>query len=155
MKRRLFTLTAILSLTLCLACLGLWVRSEFVVEYLHKGFAGGCEMTCWSTDGTLRLVFLRFTPPPATSPATPWRWRVSHDGVPRRANPIAWSWTYPWYQARTSTVGSSGIASFRAWILPYWLLTLATAALPGLWFWRWRKEKRLNRRGFEVLPAAG
>ena len=153
MKRRLFTLAALVSLLLCLASVGMWVRSQFVHDYLLKALDDGHGVVCQSVDGTLTLGLPRLTPPVATSPATPWHWLVLQ---PKRANPIAWKWTYPDYQAWTTpVVGGGRVASFRNWILPYWLLTLATAALPALWFWRWKKQKQAARpRGFEVLPAA-
>ncbi len=88
--------------------------------------------------------------PPFRWPRRPLRRQIDD----WRSRP-SWEWEWPAYRS-SWLCGWRGTPNImqRAVILPYWLLTLATAILPALWFGRWRKAKKAaGRRGFEVVTG--
>src|SRR5258707_8960528 len=56
MTRRLLTLGSVLSLLLCLAALGMWVRSYFVEDSLNFGFKGGRRHRLMMASGRVAEV---------------------------------------------------------------------------------------------------
>src|SRR5437868_4990392 len=56
MKRRLFTLLAVLSLLLCVAMVLLWVRSHWVEDYAVKGQAGSDCVVVFSGHGSIWIA---------------------------------------------------------------------------------------------------
>ena len=154
MKRRLFNLAAATSLLLCLACLGMWVRSGFVWDIFEKEHGGDNSTTFISAGGNLSLMLFRYNPPLMGNAFRSRPWRGQRDG-PARTSEAQWVWQSPQYERRVNPLPKGIINTTARLTLPYWLLTLISGILPTLWFWQRRKEKKAaRRRGFEVLPAA-
>ena len=141
MKRRLFNLAAATSLLLCLPCLFMWGRSaRFVDQACSEDGVGSLV----SLGGGLRVLSVK-GPPADDLPSPRHTWS---------SQPLSLGWHHDWTlklpHYRLISVRGLPVSDL---FVPYWLPTLVSAILPTIWFWRRRKEKRLNRRGFEVLPA--
>ena len=148
MIRRLFNLFTDLSLVLGLACIGMWVRSGYVGDSIVKDYASK-RVQFSSISGDIKislsqaLTYSREKPLPLmwTSDSVEW--------FSGRQGPI-WEWNWPFYASYLSTQvinGSAKTDRLQIVRLPYWLLTIPTALLPGfrvgLWFWgRWKTKRR-------------
>ena len=145
MKGRLFTILSVLSLVLCLVCVGMWVRSGFVHDTLHKWTAGGGQVTVASLWGQLSITVVTvYSPSHAWQPA-PW--------IGNAGSTLAWprwTWKMPSHNtiAATGFLGSTIVNEVR---LPYWLLTLSAGILPGFWCWRRWKANRRQKAGLCLI----
>jgi hypothetical protein len=136
-KRRLFNAGALLSLAICLASLGLWVRSGGRAATLQLGPSRLGAIYATAAAGGLTLVFvtepdhIAFSPlmldtysAVATNPLT----RFSYH---RRDAWMSWSGYFP--QRRVLT-------------FPIWVVSIVSAATPLLWVHR-RTRRRASGPG--------
>ena len=142
MKHRLFPILSALSLVLCLACAGMWVRSGFVFDLMAKPYSGG---RLWASSGCGSLTLGRDSrrpPPPGWQPG-PWAWFAASEGLSLDRGGPYWELKRP--ACNTTTIGltTAGVRTIEEMLLPYWLLTLPTVILPAVWFWRrWKLSER-------------
>jgi hypothetical protein len=160
-KRRLFTALCTLSLVLCLASVGMWVRSGFVMDYAAKvyeagGTAGILELS--SDMGGLFRLDESFTPPRylMMSPHE-FQWCAFSGKDLYRPWP-RWEWRWPEYRNITFPfvncepgqprgIVPGAFRTTQSLFLPYWLATMLTAVLPGLWWWRRSKINHRRKAG--------
>jgi hypothetical protein len=117
MPRRLITLLTLLSAMLCAFSLLLWV-SSYGTSLDHIEFGDPPHHLIMSDDG--RVVFRS----------------VPAGGVAGDAAGMT-GWSVLGFGSYTMTYARG---SHRSWEVPYWFLTLATAALPAWWLRRIRRE---------------
>ena len=140
MKRRIFRIVSAMSLLLCLSCLAMWVWSGLWSDNLIV-YGVGRTSAFTSECGNLTLWTESRRPPALREDA--WVWQV----FPKSQT---WYLNWPRYQASTATRNSS-VFSERSLRLPYWMLTLATGIVPGLWLRSWwscygvRKRRHAGR----------
>ncbi|HEX8915174.1 MAG TPA: hypothetical protein VF796_22675 [Humisphaera sp.] len=151
MPRRLFTLLSAISLTLCIASTGAWIRTTAFglfddFEYTYPSATG----SVWLAHG--RVYVCRMTAaapwwPPRPQPwsyhASTWEYAEPEGGVTFDALGFGSS----------RTEGNSGGSAYvQTWtVVPLWAVTAATAVLPAAWLAgqvrRWRLDRRA-RAGF-------
>jgi hypothetical protein len=160
MRRRLLNLLTALSLLLCVAVAALWVRSHLVYEQVGRITPDHGAEVVRSASG--RLHFARHSySDPAFAGAMDGKW--SH--YPRVRSPKGWPES-EYQQPADETLGFAryvGTVSiwpghfypgvpinprpsradprwwrddYRVWVVPHWVLFLATGSLPALWLWR-------------------
>ena len=146
MKRRLFTILSVLSLVLCLACLLMWVRSGFANDDLQRNHGDGRSTAVFSQNGNLTVQSQHESQDGQEGGSVSWLWRFSSSPGPLLRASWAWEWNWPVFQSGTLFMSSSStVTTIQFVVLPYWLLTLSTAALPGFWVWRrWKAGRRLK-----------
>ena len=140
MKRRLFNILAALSLVLCVATAGLWVRS-----YWYADSVAGPPFTMSSVD---QAVFI-------CTHSEPGGWHWSYDS----SSATEWNWTRAdygatpdeWPQLRFPDLSPVrfepyGNGTCRL-VLGHWFLCSLTVVLPAIWLWRYRRDRRLRTDG--------
>lgn len=169
MRRRMFTLCSGISLLICLASAGAWVRSELADEWFtaQRKFGGtdGCgtliSYAVHSTNGGLVLEWTKYR----GHGIQPWPWIFVHDAD----RSITRSWTYPYYHydsrgwhSHFQFVNDSYSPTPGEWnhdvalVVPYWAVVLLFLWLRSLWSLNWLRRSRaaaLRRRGFDVTPV--
>ena len=156
MKRRLFSLLSAISLLLCVATCGVWVRSHWVSDQLLWNRARNVQSVMTGMGQVAATLFignnsgqpansytLQYTRDKAFSPGN---WLMFLSPEPSDIN-ISWEGAgFTWYERREL----SGIISVYATV-PLWSITLITAALPLTWAmkgWRRRYGRTRKPRGF-------
>ena len=139
MKRRLFTILSTLSLVLCLACAGAWVRTGSTFDQVDRWHAGRVTTCLVSVLG--RLEFMHQSEIRGLGADRPWSWRAAS------VHASMWRWEWPVYHAFTSTLADGSVVLTQEVLLPYWLPTLSAGILPSLWLclW-WRRPWETDRR---------
>lgn len=166
--RRLFTILAVVSMTLSVAIIGLWVRSSRTVDMLD------CNGT-WCSSDTLRdsgIGLGSWNGRIDVSMTSDWREPYHGDNFVPERHLVRWSEgslrDYSWPQANpdwsccgfysaTEAVDENDWAFNQTMILhsvhygvPDWLIALLFMLLPGLWLrslWRQRREEPRPRSG--------
>ena len=156
MRRRLFTACSTLSLLLCAAACGLWVRGGAMRDRLSVGRAGGWLVQVGSEEGRLSLVVVREWPRPQ-----PLRWDAAPAGPPAEPTVAAggpgptvilYATRAPagvgvvdwerfrlrgWYGRVTTPAGSGGAFAppMPGWRVnaPAWMPAAAAGAIPCAW----------------------
>ena len=145
-KRRVFTILAAVSLVLCLATAGLWVRS-----YWRPGQSSGAfsYLRC-----TRQQVHLAYPKPRVWSAASP-TWSFVFPGLRYQRSQV---FTTDYELAFTRPIVLHGEIYFDAYFdmpdgfaheltVSWWLLAALTAVLPALWLWRYRRDRRVRSNG--------
>lgn len=167
--RVIFATAALLSLLLCIAASGLWVRSYAARDELHRitgrdaGHAGFVQeaQTWYATSGHVAYTVQATTWPSrgasGDDPAWRWehgppRWNPSRDTIPRRLGFGA--------AAQAGIMSSTGIGAtsftYHAVWAPCWAIVAATAVAPAAWLitlTRWHRRRRRVRAG--QCPVCG
>lgn len=146
MTRRLFTLGSVLSLLLCMAAVGMWVRSCFFHDIVIFGFAGGSRHIAFSCTGCMeedteidqgyeggvhRLFWRSSLDDYNDYPRGVFRWAgfafgyFQYIGPERNALPV----------------------NNRVLAIPYWAVVLAAAIAPLCEVRRRSRSRRLKRVG--------
>jgi hypothetical protein len=171
LARHLFTLSAAVSLLLCLAAGGMWVRSYGrgdLVTYSAMSIEDGAQrhrgIVAWSGAGGFYFAGLDVTAVPipgqlsATHPYTakPWRWTWNTKPSPRRtttASPafdvLGFWWEGHWRQANNDREYNRKLSEFFLGV-PYWFTMLLAAAMPAKWFVHVRRRRSRVARGLCV-----
>jgi hypothetical protein len=143
-RGRLFGFLTILSLLLCLATVGLWVRSYWRLDGLvHISIHGTSgEFRIESIHGELKTTVWHW-PRPGSVPG--WRYyTVSH---PRNYAAESLNWpavSFPGF--RYQTFSGRGI-SYRGIFFPHWFLALLFAILPMMRLRAILRTRRRHRAG--------
>ena len=137
MKRWLFNITAVFSLLLMLATVGLWVASWY--SELHVGFFDSQirGYGLWSNEGTVRLgcvdviaVLKRRVPPGSVRLRYPYsepeQWIVPGFGY-------CWPVPQPGLDDRNYSL-----------TVPHWFLALIFATGPAVWLYKWNRPRKLG-----------
>ena len=135
-KRRLFTILSAISLGLCLATAGMWVRSYVQPVWRVAGLMDPWECDAWHGD-------IRFD----------WPHMALYDNGKTPRN--AWSFIglrYARLMTRFDIGDDAGLRSvygqWRAQLtIPVRFPFGLAAILPALWLWRWRRDRRLRSDG--------
>ena len=149
MKPRLFNIFCLLSLSLGLACVGMWIRSGYVGDILEKNHGNVFATRVISVSGFLLLEVVTITSPRPAFPPGMLRW----DTFPEEeyvGSPSP-NWDFHWPSYRTNKIVNGRIPGEL--LLPYWLLTLATTLLPGAWFRKRWKARHPKKEG--LCPKCG
>ena len=162
--RREFTIAAALSLFLCLATVALWVRSYWIIDNLVLMDSAVPRLTRgandfsdspythtmdWFTDTQLGsayavLEFVREVDgnPRLSGPVPGGRhWEYQTDSTFDDIRPRSWSY---WFQQSWVRFPAYSRLTIE---VPDWVAVLLTALMPFIWFQRFRRRNRLNRRG--------
>jgi hypothetical protein len=145
MKGRLFNLTALLSLAVCLAACVEWARSYDVGHMLLRGGHGSMvEIT--TGRGGIGISYAEFTSPIFTLAPEPGRWRLV-TWSPRWSSPSR----FPSFLGFTWALRHRAPAVTSFWHVgaPLWFVVLLTGSAPALlarkvWLRR-RRRARLHR----------
>ena len=149
MKRLLLNLAALVSVLLCIASIAIWVRSHGQWDMLaYEG--GNVQATLTSLDG--RVQFFRRSGFPRAEPEwdfhsrpNPSGWMI--DSMPGRR------W-YQWLGFDFRSTPSGVVPRDLIVMLPYWFLTLVTAAGPVGWMVRRVRHRpmpgRCSRCGYDL-----
>jgi hypothetical protein len=132
LARHSFTTAAALSLMLCIASATLWVRSHWRSDVASYGAENRWRAIGTVVDGVV-VERLKFNPQPG--------FILGSD--------LAEPWDFPFQVVGFGFGRSPFIAAIR---IPFWFVTVASAALPILWVWK-RRRRTSPRRGFEVGPG--
>ena len=147
MKRRLFNILAAVSLVLCLATAGVWVRS-YSPGAAYEGTRVGCafadgSVCAWRTtqDRFERPEPPQFDDPSSVGPGAflgfAYVERYSTEFVSEFADP----------PQPGVPIFSETILTTSALTVPLWFLCTLTAILPAIWLWRYRRDRRARRDG--------
>lgn len=161
MIRHVFAVISIVSLILCLATIGLWVRSYSVCsEFVRTGWVK-------SVEGEIEVVFMTELSSPATvsehgehgaelapEPPKPLEFKEHPTGA-LMAQPTAFGFGSSegsHFYMQDDTFHES---AWHVYLFPYWLPVTAFAVLPTLWVadQRRRRNKRRRARRAAAAPA--
>ncbi|HEY7091079.1 MAG TPA: hypothetical protein VH518_23480, partial [Tepidisphaeraceae bacterium] len=145
MRRRLFTLLSAVSLLLCVATVGLWVRSYWVSYALERSEVGGRAATTivYSQSGSLGIYHQSFKGPQGTtSPSS--RIDLSEWDSSSFSRP---TWHGFWFERSEVLTASLSRRSVLAIAIPHWLVSLSFAILPSCWLLLQRKRRLLRTAG--------
>jgi hypothetical protein len=131
----MFNFAAAVSLVLCLATVGLWVRSYAVEDEISRG-GWDAEMGWRDRNMGVYSAFGYLYPYFKTD--DPWGTNAKAKGIS-----ISWSWTQAKANPSGNWFGPAPVTVFR---IAYWKLALLTTAMTFLWWWRFR-ENRHRRIG--------
>jgi hypothetical protein len=127
MKSRLLNVATILSLLLCLATVGMWVRSYWMMDTHVWQRPGGKVLWMSSEGGTAVVVWPPMTPQEI----------ASHPGGD------AETFTFLYFAWITDRYGGKPV---RTLVVPYWFPTFACGLLPALRTRRSAKARAKDRR---------
>ena len=180
MKRRISKLTAGVSLLLCLAMIGLWVRSYHRTDIvdIRQRFGQGADgrwvwrhLKTWSSQGGLiirweRHTWTNATPRAVERPRLGWEVKMPGEDF---GHPPGAGWR-PLMQFEHMVVPGGGAVTADGeftgaartgqlryigdWFyVPHWAVTVALAAPLAMALVRWRRERRRAARG--LCPQCG
>ncbi len=136
--RRVFNVAAIISLLLCIGTVALWVRAQFVSDWVQRIYDVQSDSNSY---GLRRAVcFTVVTTPPRLIVAR-WHCLVRLGQGPGYRRRVAKSGEAGWELPRfTGWIGREGAnTNHQEWVsLPFWFLTLMFAAVFILTYSRWR-----------------
>ena len=139
MCRRLFSFACLLSLLLCLATIGLWVRSYWRVDNISCSvWNGHAYVPTRSGRGVVELAVIRW-PTPYTYP---YKWASFSEPM----SPVLASYlpSQPTFGFWTETFNGP---EARHIVISDWLLVIVTGTLPTFWLWHWLRNRQRNRVG--------
>jgi hypothetical protein len=141
MKRRLFHAAALMSLVLCVALSGLWVRSYWRIDFVRDIAFGRCF---WFSSRSGRWMFSVDRIGPETGPQVVAilrrTWRVSVVQDP-------WEPRFLW-----EFKGGWGSESLHL-VAPHWALVLPFTVIPAAW--AAQRIRAARRRASSACPACG
>ena len=177
MARRLLNLLTALSLLLCVAASGLWVRGRFVEDLWtrwttvpgSRGDAGGGpeEVQDFVISGNGRLVvgtdrYRWLRQELAGNPAPGWRYGPRPAGNPYRSSEwTGWRSRVPVQPYHKSYANVGWSVRSRGVEIHYWLVALLTAVLPAsaargiINRWRRRAPGLCRRCGYDLRATPG
>ena len=133
-RRGLFTITAIVSLTLCILTMALWARSYWIIDsfdwdrpYARLGISSFRGSLWWNHIRYTKTDRIRFSRGPGYH-------RDRAAGIPADGAPAIWSFAgFRWvnYNLNLKPAGTGIVV--QALRIPDWPLTSATLILPVLW----------------------
>jgi hypothetical protein len=133
-RRRLFAGVSVLSLILCLATVGLWVRSYWAHDVFYRYSGGAKGFQLHSSTGDVVVYLGRNSPGVARA-----------DGWHHFAQPTFRSVTIPMFRFDRAPLESG----FK-WIIgtPHWLPALLFALAPAWWLLGpWRRQSKRRKLG--------
>jgi hypothetical protein len=146
-KRRVFTIGSGFSMLLCLGIIALWVRSV----YYFDDFGSFSPRRYWHVTSVQGQVCFRYL----TSGSDLWESRtevVSGNLKRVKYNLGQFNWRLLGVGYSNRAVPSrSGPLSGQMVLVPHWLLALAAAVLPIMWFKGWRGRRLADHRATEGL----
>src|SRR4051812_42232084 len=121
-RRRLFASVSVLSLILCLATVGLWVRSYYTSDVWNKLLPGARTLQLYTEPGRISAVRARI--PNDTVRGNRWD-HYTHSALPSAA---------PTFVLERTGNGGSGLA-IPGWslVVPTWLPAILFALAPAWW----------------------
>lgn len=147
MRRRAGTIAAGLSLVLCAASAGMWVRSLFVSEMLAVDVTADRQATvgseygaCWASGAVVR--------PPAGAPVL-LPFREGYHGAPTVGRDVI-GWFERSFAGFAHVSQANRVVNYQAFTVPYWFLCTLLAAWPALWLVRRRRERARAAAAFPV-----
>ena len=166
MRRRLFNFFTLLSLLLCLAMAGLWIRSYWIIDDARGRTERLGSVSALSMEGYATVGYRT----PLKGETASWRWDRFHDKGALWLQISGWGYSYEHWMDTVSPQSTwhgfgfttneisygwprtpkshSVVVDFR-----HWAAVVLTALLPGLWpISRWRRRKQ-NRAG--LCPKCG
>jgi hypothetical protein len=147
LRRRLFASVSVLSLILCLATVGLWVRSYFAFDALSSarctlisvsGRCFGVRIASGTPDGTSGF----FSSSTSSAPGRQ---------VARRYVDLA-SGGHWWNRRGFQVVYAAALGEARSLFLisaPHWFVAALLLAPPAYWFYWFRRDRRSTIRSAE------
>lgn len=138
--RRMFGVVAVASGVVCLALVGMWVRSGWVMDFWVRDFGGGRSGSISSGAGQILITREQFDPNTTAKKSTPW----VHATMPIAGWGPTPMWKWTWASHRHSARTSPFAFERHEWHLPYWPVIAATAVLAGGWgaaLWRGRRKR--------------
>ena len=147
----LFTLCSAVSLLLCVAVCGLWLRSGYVRDEAHWGRAGQVVHVA-SDTGAVLLGWLSYDRYLGEWPDQFWTRAEStgHESYPLRRTLLPpHGFEREW--ARFTDTQAAGVRGYL--FVPYWAVVLTAAAMPALWLGR--RVRARGRVGPGCCPACG
>jgi len=180
LRRKSFTLAAAVSLVLCVATVGQWVRSYHRVDGINYGWdidppGSTASINSWTNRGIVVLNMARGDGPPEAEPPTGWGWRswpkdtsddFEQNGTLARRLGFGYEeWvTHPpellgilrsriGEEPRVITPEPRKPETRRSrYGVPCWFLVTLTAIAPAAWLRPW-KRRRLRMAG--LCPSCG
>jgi hypothetical protein len=143
MLRRLLNIASIVCLVLCVALMGLWVRSYRWVDELRGPIAGQQTFTLTSRPGRLLVTFDKSsanTPPVKKKGPPLWSLNSGRYGPNFQPEELQAAWLYP--AARFAH--SIGRPQLWGSVLSYWFLVVVSGSLATLFRMQW--PPRFNLR---------
>ena len=151
MKRRLFAVTAVLSLTLAVVVVASWLRSYWVYDQVAcgaacawKSFDASLELPRWplgvpegatiavmARTGKVSLRQATYTDAMG-GPSHGYGWSSDDNVVP----------SFSYFYAVTGDMSRSGQWTIRQASATHWALALLFAVLPAAWLWRRRRAAK-------------
>ena len=179
MKRRLFNILTVLSLLLCVATAGLWVRSYCVLDsvYSCSSLNASREFTrislhsrsgllCW--EDTYRRAYRGYEPDRAYPPFHDVSALLPGDGAAYAKLLDSWGgvnvlgfrfgvdvFSEPGYMAREGGWVPDSMDRCRFCVIPYWAMVLLTGALPVWWMTTRSSRRRHLRVRLGLCPGCG
>ncbi|HEY7089816.1 MAG TPA: hypothetical protein VH518_17090 [Tepidisphaeraceae bacterium] len=148
MRPRLFTLLSAVSLLLCVATVGLWVRSYWVFDVLtHNTETRDHTVLCWilwSQQGSGAICRTVATEQTIFSPIEGWQWNTNSTANPMGA--LRYGFIFDRGELSASDSTSSSIR-WRTIGIPFWLLEIFFAIWPSWWLLRERRRRAALREG--------
>jgi hypothetical protein len=142
MRRRLFTGLSAVSLLLCVATIGLWVRSAWRWDHVgrYQSGPGRYRVCAWDSNrGRMSLNWGELLGASQAPGAVRW---VRGGGRPRDITVTPWQrWVYEY---RSTSNGAATIHYFA--VHDAWLVVV-TAVLPAWWLLALRRRRRLAAQG--------
>ena len=147
MLRRLLNIASIVCLVLCVALMGMWVRSDCVHDILKGHFGDKGAMMIYSIPG--RLVWYVGTPGTKDNPTSDnYAWSIKSYAMDQVGSPVLPS------QGLLNDVGFVSLALSKeilSLVLPYWFLVLTSGSLAMLFQLRW--PWRFNLRSLFIATT--
>ncbi len=159
MKRKLFTIFAAMSLLVCVAALGLWIRGRFADDIVFRNTFNPDTLqyrmrVARSGYGRLMLVYSWTDAPPQK--IADWQ-RANDMGLTHTARPLDKTpppiLNFRWVESAIADISPDQVG--KTWSLGVRLLPVAflAAVFPGLWFWATIRRRRRMRPGH--CPGCG
>lgn len=153
MRRRPFTILSAVSLVLCSALVGLWVRSYWRFDGVDSPRWNGRTYSAYSERGLAQLVVIHWV----DSVTAPHEWGFSNERLRPGERRLLWIYK-PIYVFRTDDVtmsinGTLLVGTTQFIVISDWLLVIVTGTLPTFWLWHRLRNRRRNRVG--CCPACG
>jgi hypothetical protein len=153
MRRGIVHFFSLLSLAVCVATGGMWVRSHVVADQFSRGGAGWYVLI--NSDNGV-VAYVTADEAQATGKTFGWRWTKAWGGSFVGGFDAVWGSSVSSYTAGTSAVRQ------RAWWISHWVIVAVTAVLPVSrirWLivqmrWLWNRKRR-ERLAKGLCPICG
>jgi hypothetical protein len=155
-RRFLVTLVSAVSLVLCVATAGLWVRGRFVSDFLWWN-GRHLVVGAFNSRGHVQVTARHFVPPALNQATRRWEWLAEQPPRDLEAEATRNGWKFSVrlpgiaYWSNTDTILISHDV-----LLPIWPLFLLTAIVPSLWtVSRLSRRRRIRRLAAGCCPRCG